>query len=98
MASFCTLVNVFTVGIVLPESPETIPAAAHGPVVQVPAHGVLHAGVLLRTKVIAFANFATAVRQGNLMRLWTIQRWAANVLNKLHGLILALIQDTHSRR
>ena len=37
MAPLCTLVNVFTVGIVLPEGPETIPAAAHCPVVQVPA-------------------------------------------------------------
>lgn len=72
MAPFCTLVNVFTVGVVLSESPETIPAAAHSPVVQVPADRVLHAGMLLRTEVITFTNLAAAVRQGNLMRLGTI--------------------------
>lgn len=72
MAPFCTLVNVFTVGVVLSESPKTIPAAAHSPVVQVSADRVLHAGMLLRTEVITFTNLAAAVRQGNLMRLGTI--------------------------
>lgn len=91
MAPFSTLVNVFAVGIVLPKSPETISAAAHGPVVQVPAHRVLHAGMLLRTKVITFTDFAAAARQGDLLRLGTIQSWAAHVLNELHGLILAFI-------
>lgn len=44
----------FTVGVVLPESPETIPAAAHSPVIQVPADRVFHAGMLLRTEVITW--------------------------------------------
>lgn len=97
MAPFSTFVNVFTIGIVLPKRPEAIPAAAHSPVIQVPADRVLHAGVLLRTKVIAFTDFAAAVRQGDLMRLRTIQSWAAVVLDQLHGLILAFIKHTHSR-
>lgn len=44
----------FAVGVVLPESPETIPAAAHSPVIQVPTDRVLHAGMLLRTEVITW--------------------------------------------
>lgn len=44
----------FTVGVVLSESPKTIPAAAHSPVVQVPADRVLHASMLLRTEVITW--------------------------------------------
>lgn len=51
-----------------------------------------------RAKVITFTDFATAMRQGNLMRLWTVQSGTARILNQLHALVLALIENTYSRR
>lgn len=77
MAPFSTLINVFTVGIVLSKSPKTIATAANGPVIQISADGILHAVMPFRTKVITFTDSAAAMRQGNLMRFWTIQSWTA---------------------
>lgn len=97
VAPLCTLIHVFTVGTVLSQSPEAISTAANGPVVQTAAHGVLHAAVPFRAEVITFTDFAAAMRQGDLLRLRTVQSWTDWTLDKLHGLILALIQDAHSR-
>lgn len=98
MAPFSALVDVFTVRIVLSECPETISTATNGPVIQISADRILHAVMPFRTKVITFTNFATAVGQGNLMRLCAIQDGAAWTLSQLHALVLALIKNTSSRR
>lgn len=39
-------------------------------------------------KTLTFTDFATAMRQGNLMRLWTVQSGTARILNQLHALVL----------
>lgn len=56
MAPFSTLISVFTVGIVLSQSPENILTAAYGPIIQIPADGILHAVVAFGTKVITITD------------------------------------------
>lgn len=70
--SFSTLINIFTVGIVLSKGSEAISAATDSSVIQVSADRMLHAVVSFGAKVVAFTDFAATVRQGDLLRFWTV--------------------------
>lgn len=95
---FCTLIDIFTVCVVVSERAEAVLAAAAGPSLQVDTVRVLHTAVALRTEVVTSADFAAPVGEGDLLGLWTVEfRTGASHDDPMHGPLPALGQLASAR-